>query len=91
MAAPPAIMGLPTGGAGESSHHRSPPPSPSVPTQPSGSKVCESSGNEKYCKLLKHYHEVRALLCESRLHADMLLDDLVAPHTTLVVAQQEAT
>ena len=91
MAVPPPIMGLPTGGAGESSRHRSPPPSPSIPAQPSGSKVGESLGDEKYHKLLKHYHEVQALLCVSRLHVDMLLGDLVAACAALVVAQQEAT
>ena len=87
MVAPPLVMGLPTGGAGESSRHRLPPPSSSVPAQPSSSKVGESSGNEKYRKLLKHYHEVQALLCESRLHVDMLRVDLVVACTALVVAQ----
>ena len=86
MVALPPIMGLPTGGARESSHRRSPPPSPSVPAQLSGSEVGESSGDEKYRKLLKHYHEVRALLCASRLHADMLLGDLVATSAALVMA-----
>jgi hypothetical protein len=53
--------------------------------------VGKSSGDEKYRKLLKHYHEVRALWCASRLHADMLCGDLVAARTALVVDQQEAT
>jgi hypothetical protein len=48
--------------------------------------VGESSGDEKYRKLLKHYHEVRATLCESRLHANMLLGELEAAHAALVVA-----
>ena len=78
--------GASTGGAEESSRHRSPPPSPSVPTQSSSSKVGESSGDEKYRKLLKHYHKVRAALCASRLHADMLRSDLVAMRATLVMA-----
>jgi hypothetical protein len=46
-------------------------------------------GDEKYHKLFKHYHEVRALLCASRLHADRLRGDLVATRAALVVAQQE--
>ena len=79
MAAAPPIVGLPTGGAGESSR------------QPSGSKVGESSGDKKYRKLFKHYHKVRAALCASRLHADMLQGDLVATRTTLIVALPEAT
>jgi hypothetical protein len=58
----------------------------SILAQPSGSKVGESSGDEKYHKLLKHYHEVRALFCASRLHADMLRGDLVARRAALVVA-----
>ena len=87
---PPPVVGLSTGGAGESSLHCSPLSSPFVPVEPSGYEVGESSGDEKYRKLLKHYHEVRALLCVSRLHADMLRGDLVAAHAVLVVAQQEA-
>jgi len=87
MATSPLIMGLPTGGVGESSCHHSPQSSPSVPAQRFGSKVGESSGDEKYHKLLKHYHEVRALFCASRLHADMLRGDLVAACAALVVAQ----
>ena len=90
MVAPPPIMGLPTGGAGESSSRCSPSPSPYIPTQPSGSEVGESSGDEKYRKLLKHYHEVRAALCASRLHTNMLRGDLVAMLAALVVVLQEA-
>ena len=84
------IVGLPTGGAGESSHRHSLPPSPFVPAQPSSSKVGEFSGDKKYRKFLKHYHEVRAALCASRLHDDMLCSDLVATCATLLVALQEA-
>ena len=90
MAAAPPVVRLPTGGAKESSHRRSLPPSLFVPAQPSGFEVGESSGDEKYHKLLKHYHEVRATLCVSRLHADMLCGDLVAPRVALVMALQEA-
>ena len=79
-------MGLSPDGARESSRRRLPPPSPSVPAQPSGSEVGKSLGDDKYHKVLKHYHKVRALLCASRLHADMLLGDLVAARVTLVVA-----
>jgi hypothetical protein len=84
MVAPAPIMGLPIGGAGESFHRCSPLPSPSVPTQPSSFEVGESLGDEKCHKLLKHYHKVRALLCVSRLHADMLLSDLVPARIALV-------
>jgi hypothetical protein len=91
MAASPPVVGLPTSGAGESSYRHSLPPSPSIPAQPFGSEVGKSLGDKKYCKLLKHYHEVQALLCASRLHADMLRGDLVAAHTALVMAQQEGT
>ena len=87
MAVLPLIVGLPTGGARESSCHRLPLPNPSVPAQPSTSEVGKSSSDEKYRKLLKHYDEVRVLLCASRLHANMLRIDLVAAHATHVVAQ----
>ena len=63
---------------------------PICPCTASGFEVGESSSDEKYHKLLKHYHEVRALLCASRLHANMLLGDLVVARAALVVAQQEA-
>jgi hypothetical protein len=86
MAALPLVVGLSTSGARELSHRRSPPPSPSIPTQPSGSEVGESSGDKKHHKLLKHFHEIQALLCVSRLDADMLLGDLVAAHVALVMA-----
>jgi hypothetical protein len=86
MAALPLIVGLPTSGAEELSYRRSPPPSPSIPTQPSGSEVGKSSGDKKYRKLLKHFHEIQALLCASRLDADMLLGELVAARVALVVA-----
>jgi hypothetical protein len=58
--------------------------------QPSASEVGESLGDEKYHKLLKHYNEVQALWCASRLHADMLCGDLVAVRAVVFVAQQEA-
>ena len=90
MEALPPVMGLPSDGASESSRRHSPSLSLSIPAQPSGSKVGESSGDGKYRKLLKHYHEVRAALCASRLHTDMLCGDLVVARTALVVALQEA-
>ena len=90
MATRPPIVGLPTGGVGESSHRRSPPPSPPILAQPSSSEVGESSAYEKYHKFLKNYHEVRAVLCASRLHVDMLRGELVAARAALVVALQEA-
>jgi hypothetical protein len=82
----PPIVGLPTGGAKESSYRHSPPSSPSIPIKPFGSEVGQSSGDEKYHKLLKHYHKVRALLCASRLSANTLLGDLVATRAALVMA-----
>jgi hypothetical protein len=53
--------------------------------------VGKSSGDEKYHKLLKHYHEVQALWYASRLHANMLCGDLVVARTALVVDQPEGT
>jgi excinuclease UvrABC nuclease subunit len=48
--------------------------------------VGKSLGDKKYRKLLKHFHEIQALLCASRLDADMLLGELVAARVALVVA-----
>ena len=66
-------------GSGESSRCRLPPPSPSVPAQPSGSEVGESSEegesshDKDYHQLLKDYHEVQAVLSLTRLNADAVL------------------
>ena len=63
-AVPSKVMGLSPGGAGESSHHRLSPLSPSVPAQPSCSEVgelleeCESLDDIEYHQLLKDYHKV---------------------------------
>ena len=82
MALPSPIMGLSPGGAGESSRGHKPPPSPSVPAQPSGSKVGksleehESSDDIEYHQLLKDYHEVQAVLSSTRLNAEMLCGEL---------------
>ena len=82
-------MGLSPGGAGESSHRRLPPPSPSVPAQPScsnvgeSSKERESSDDVKYHQLLKDYHEVQADLSSTRLNAKMLRGELDATRDAL--------
>ena len=82
MAAPSPIVGLSPGGAGESSHHRLLPPSPSVPAQPSGSKVGESSEVREssdyveYHQLLKDYCEVHMDWSSTRLNAKMLRGEL---------------
>ena len=97
MMAPSPIVGLPPGIARESSHRRSPLPSPCVPAQPSGSEVGESSEERKYSddidyhQLLKDYHKVQALLSSSRLNAEMLRGVLDATHDALQVSENEAT
>ena len=79
MAAPSLILGLSPGGAGESSSHRLPSLSPSVPAQPSGFELGESLEEHKslddvdYHQLLKDYHEVQAVLSSARLNVEMLL------------------
>ena len=84
MAALSQVVGLSPGGAGESSHRRLPPPSPSVPAQPSGSKVGkslkehESSDDIEYHQLLKDYREAQVDLSSTRLNAEMLCAELDA-------------
>ena len=91
------IVGLPTGGAGESSHHHSLPLSLFVPTQPSSSKVGESSeereysDDAEYCQLLKDYRKVQALLSSSRLNTEMLGGELDVTRDALQVSENEAT
>ena len=77
-------MGLSLSGARESSRHRLPLLSPIVPTQPSGSKVGESS-EERECsndvefhQLLKDYRKVHADLSSTKLNVDMLRGELDA-------------
>ena len=75
-------MGLSSSGARESSYRRLPPPSPSVPAQPSSSEVDKSSEEHEslddvgYYLLLKDYHEVQAVLSSTRLNAEMLCGEL---------------
>ena len=90
-------MGLAPSVAGESSHRRLPPPSPSVPAQPSGSKVGESSEECDYSddvdchQLLKDYRKVQALLSLSSLNAEMLRGELDTAHDALQVFENEAS
>ena len=75
-------MGLSLGGVGESSHCCLPSSSPSVPTQPSGSKVGESleehesSDDIEYHQLFKDYREVQADLSSTRPNAKTLRGEL---------------
>ena len=97
MTAPSLVVGLSPGVAGESSHRRSPPSSPCVPAQPSGSKVGKSSKEHEYSddadyyQLLKDYHKVKALLSSSRLNAEMLCGELDAACDALQVSKNEAS
>ena len=87
--APSLVVGLSPSGAGESSRRRLSSSSPSVPAQPSTSKVGESSeeheslDNIEYHQLLKDYHEAQADLSSTRLNAKMLLVELDAARDTL--------
>ena len=82
MASPSLVVGLSPGGARESSHRRLPPLSLSVPAQPSGSKVGESS-EERECsndvefhQLLKDYCEVQVDLSSTWLNVETLHGEL---------------
>ena len=82
MVAPSQVMGLYPGGARESSYHRLPPPSLSVPAQPTSSKVGksseerESSDDIEYRQLLKDYREAQAELSSTKLNIEMLCGEL---------------
>ena len=82
MAAPSLVLGLSPGGVGELSRRCLPPSRASVPTQPSGSEVGESSEEHEssddveYRQLLKDYREAQADLSSTRLNAEMLLAEL---------------
>ena len=89
MVAPSQVVGLSPGGAGESSRRRLPPLSLSVPAQPSGSEVGESSEEHEslddveYHQLLKDYHEAQADLSSTRLNTEMLRAELDAARDAL--------
>ena len=90
-------MGLSPGGARESYCHRLPPSSPSVPAQPSGSKVGESSeehessDNVEYHQLLKDYRETQVDLSSTRLNAEMLRAELDATRDALHFSMTEVS
>ena len=97
MAAPSLILGLSPGGARESSHRRLLSLSPSVPAQPSGSKVGESleehesSNDIEYHQILKDYHEVQADLSSTRLNAETLRDELDAARDAVQASKNLAS
>ena len=97
MVAPSLVMGLSPGGAGESSRRHLPPPSPSVPAQPSGSKVGESleeresSDDVEYHQLLKDYHEVQVNLSSTRLNAETLRNELDVARDALQASKNLAS
>ena len=90
-------MGLSPGGARESSHRRLPSSNPSVPAQPSGSKVGESleehesSNDIEYHQILKDYHEVQADLSSTRLNAETLRGELDAARDALQASKNLAS
>jgi hypothetical protein len=90
-------VGLSPGGAGESSHCHLPPLSPPIPTQPSGSKVSESSEEHEssddvnYHQLLKDYYKAQAQLSSTRLNAEMLRGELDAAHNALQASKNLAS
>ena len=92
---PSPVVGLSPGGAGESSRHRLPPPSPCVPTQPSSSEVgksseeCESLDDVEYHQLLKDYHEAEADLSSTRLNVEMLRAEVDAACNALHFSMTE--
>jgi hypothetical protein len=95
MATPSPVVALSPDGAGESSRHRLLPSSPSVPAQPSSSKVGKSSEERKssddveYHQLLKDYHEAQADLSSTKLNAKMLRTEVHATRDTLHFSMTE--
>jgi len=89
MASPFPVVGLSPGGAREPSHRRLPPLSPTIPTQPSGSEVGESSKEREssddveYHQLLKDYGEAQVDFSSTRLNAKMLPGELDATRDAL--------
>ena len=84
-------------GDGDLSHRRLPPPSPSVPAQPSSSEVGESSKEREssddveYHQLLKDYCEVQADLSLIRLNTETLRGELDATHDALQASKNLAS
>ena len=97
MVASSPVMGLSPGGAVESSHRRLPPPSPSVPAQPSGSKVGESSEEHEssndidYYQLLKDHREVQAVFSSTKLNAEMRHGEVDAARDALQASKNLVT
>ena len=97
MAAPSQVMGLSPDGARESSRCHLPPPSSSIPAQPSGSEVGKSSEERKflddvdYRQLLKDYREVQAVWSSTRLNAKMLRGELNTTRDALQVSKNEVS
>ena len=90
-------MGLPPGVARESSRRRSPPLSPCVPAQPSGSKVGESFKEREslddieYRQLLNYYREVQVDLSSTRLNIETLCGELDVPCDALQASKNLAS
>ena len=97
MAAPSSIVGLSLGGAGELSHRCLSLSSPSVPAQPSISKVDElledheSLDDVEYHQLLKDYGEAQADLSSTRLNVEMLHAEVVAARDALHFSMTEVS
>ena len=91
------VHGAFLGGARESSRHRLPPPSLSIPTWPSGSKVgksseeCESSDDVNYHQLLKDYCEAQADLSSTRLNVKTLRGELDSARDALQASKNLAS
>jgi hypothetical protein len=95
MAVPSPVLGYSPGGAGESYCRRLPPPSPSIPAQPSSSKMGESSEEHESVddidcyQLFKDYCNVQAVLSVTRLNVEMLRNELDASHNALQASGTE--
>ena len=90
-------MGLSPDGARESSRRRLPPPSPSVPAQPSGSEVGgsleehEPSDDIEYRQLLKGYREIQVDLSSTRQNVEALRAELDATRNALQASKNLVT
>jgi hypothetical protein len=83
-------------GIKESSHRHLPLPSPSIPIQPSSSKVGqsseehESSDDVDYLQLLKDYCKVQAFVSSTRLKAEILHSELDVARDALEASKNVA-